>query len=243
MGAKHWLMRCGRTASIAGAVLLLGACTRPGAGGTETPTVGATARASVTIARTATRISSPIAPSVAPSTSAAPIATATIAPPAATATAPAAAGGKKYVVQSGDRRAIRCHDSADHRRELAAESRSPSTWSGIDYPRAISDQERRALDSTRVYWGLCVSVVRRGSAPWGRMVGTCGRSSAPRGTGWRVRPSPPPRQPPPPWPSRRNLLLAILRAAGWTNITDALRHYGAYAHRALTLLGALPLRL
>ena len=102
MGAKHWLMRCGRTASIAGAALLLGACTRPGAGGTETPTVGATARASVTIARTATRISSPIAPSVAPSTSAAPIATATIAPPAATATAPAAAGGKKYVVQSGD---------------------------------------------------------------------------------------------------------------------------------------------
>ncbi|HEY8598409.1 MAG TPA: LysM peptidoglycan-binding domain-containing protein [Thermomicrobiales bacterium] len=101
MGAKHWLVRCGFTASVAGAALLLGACTRPGAGGTETPTVGATARASVTIARTATRTASPIAPSAAPSTSAAPVATATIAPPPATATVPAG-GGKKYVVQSGD---------------------------------------------------------------------------------------------------------------------------------------------
>jgi len=30
---------------------------------------------------------------------------------------------------------------------------------------------------------------------------------------------------------------------GWTNIAAALRHYGAYATRALTLLGALPARL
>jgi predicted transposase YbfD/YdcC len=36
----------------------------------------------------------------------------------------------------------------------------------------------------------------------------------------------------------RNLLLAILRAHGWRNIADALRHYGASAHRALALLGA-----
>lgn len=41
----------------------------------------------------------------------------------------------------------------------------------------------------------------------------------------------------------RNLLLAVLRAHGWTNIADALRHYGAYAHRALALLRADPLRL
>jgi predicted transposase YbfD/YdcC len=41
----------------------------------------------------------------------------------------------------------------------------------------------------------------------------------------------------------RNLLLALLRAHGWTNIADALRRYGAYAHRALTLLGLRPLRL
>ena len=38
----------------------------------------------------------------------------------------------------------------------------------------------------------------------------------------------------------RNLLLATLRAAGWANIADALRHYGAYAHRALALLGTPP---
>lgn len=102
MGAKHWLVRCGFTASVAGTALLLGACTRPGAAGTETSTVAATARASVTVARTATRTSSPIAPSVAPSASVAPVATATVAAPAATATVPAAAGGKKYVVQDGD---------------------------------------------------------------------------------------------------------------------------------------------
>ena len=41
----------------------------------------------------------------------------------------------------------------------------------------------------------------------------------------------------------RNLLLALLRAQGWANIADALRHYGAYAHRALSLLAAHPLRL
>jgi predicted transposase YbfD/YdcC len=41
----------------------------------------------------------------------------------------------------------------------------------------------------------------------------------------------------------RNLLLALLRDLGWRNIADALRHYGAYAHRALALLTAQPLRL
>lgn len=41
----------------------------------------------------------------------------------------------------------------------------------------------------------------------------------------------------------RNALLSLLRAQGWTNIAAALRHYGAYAARALTLLGALPARL
>jgi len=41
----------------------------------------------------------------------------------------------------------------------------------------------------------------------------------------------------------RNLPLAVLRAHGWANIADALRHYGAYAHRALTLLGLRPPRL
>ncbi len=41
----------------------------------------------------------------------------------------------------------------------------------------------------------------------------------------------------------RNGLLSLLRHLGWTNIADALRHYGAYAPRALHLLGALPARL
>jgi predicted transposase YbfD/YdcC len=34
----------------------------------------------------------------------------------------------------------------------------------------------------------------------------------------------------------RNGLLSLLRAAGWTQIADALRHYGAFAHRAVQLL-------
>ncbi len=102
MGAKHGLVRCGFTASIAGAALLLGACTRPGAASTETPTVGATARASVTIARTATRTASPIVATVAPSVPPAPVASATTPTPAATATVPAPAGGQKHVVQDGD---------------------------------------------------------------------------------------------------------------------------------------------
>jgi len=41
----------------------------------------------------------------------------------------------------------------------------------------------------------------------------------------------------------RNALLSLLRAQGWANIAAALRHYGAYTERALTLLGALPTRL
>ncbi|MGH2603015.1 MAG: hypothetical protein ACRDJ9_26965 [Dehalococcoidia bacterium] len=38
----------------------------------------------------------------------------------------------------------------------------------------------------------------------------------------------------------RNGLLSLLRALGWTNIADALRHYGAYAHRAIHLLSTRP---
>jgi len=41
----------------------------------------------------------------------------------------------------------------------------------------------------------------------------------------------------------RNALLVLLRAVGWTLIPDALRHYGAYAHRALALLATQPHRL
>jgi LysM repeat protein len=106
MGTKAWLVRCGLTVTFAGATLVLGACTRPGAGGTETPTTQPTVRASATAARTVTRTASPIAPSVAPSTapSAAPVApsAAPVAPSAAPSAAPSGTGSQKYVVQSGD---------------------------------------------------------------------------------------------------------------------------------------------
>jgi predicted transposase YbfD/YdcC len=38
----------------------------------------------------------------------------------------------------------------------------------------------------------------------------------------------------------RNALLLLLRAVGWTNIADALRHYGARVDRALRLVGVGP---
>jgi predicted transposase YbfD/YdcC len=41
----------------------------------------------------------------------------------------------------------------------------------------------------------------------------------------------------------RNALLSVLRALGWTNVADALRHYGAKVEHALHLIGALPRRL
>lgn len=41
----------------------------------------------------------------------------------------------------------------------------------------------------------------------------------------------------------RNGLLSLCRLLGWTLIPDALRHYGAYVHRALALLATPPPRL
>ena len=41
----------------------------------------------------------------------------------------------------------------------------------------------------------------------------------------------------------RNGLLSLLRALGCTQIADATRHYGAYAHRAIQLLSTAPARL
>ena len=40
--------------------------------------------------------------------------------------------------------------------------------------------------------------------------------------------------------ARRNGLPSLFRSQGWSTIAEALRHYGAYAPRALHLLGALP---
>lgn len=41
----------------------------------------------------------------------------------------------------------------------------------------------------------------------------------------------------------RNGLLSLLRARGWSQIADATRHYGAFAHRAIQLLSTSPGRL
>jgi predicted transposase YbfD/YdcC len=41
----------------------------------------------------------------------------------------------------------------------------------------------------------------------------------------------------------RNALLSLLRLLGWSLIPDALRHYGAYARRAIALLSTPPQRL
>ena len=38
----------------------------------------------------------------------------------------------------------------------------------------------------------------------------------------------------------RNGLLSLWRALGWASVADAVRHYGAYAHRALHLLTLTP---
>ena len=41
----------------------------------------------------------------------------------------------------------------------------------------------------------------------------------------------------------RNAAISLLRSHGWTNIADALRHYGAGTVRALALIGAVPATL
>ncbi len=41
----------------------------------------------------------------------------------------------------------------------------------------------------------------------------------------------------------RNVVLTLIRRAGWTNIADALRTYHASIQEALQLLGAIPTRL
>ena len=41
----------------------------------------------------------------------------------------------------------------------------------------------------------------------------------------------------------RNGLIDLMRQQGWSNLADALRHYGASVPRVLALIGALPTRL
>ena len=49
--------------------------------------------------------------------------------------------------------------------------------------------------------------------------------------------------PPRAWAALRNAAISLLRRHGWTNIADALRHYGAGTARALALIGAVPATL
>ena len=102
MGPKEGLRRLGLIAGLAGSVLILSACTRPGGGGaTVTPTVNIRAATPSRTIAPATRTTSPVA-------SAAPSAAPSVAPVASTApsAAPPASAkpttGQKYVVQSGD---------------------------------------------------------------------------------------------------------------------------------------------
>lgn len=102
---KGILKRLGLVTGIAGSLLILGACSRPGSGGdsTATPSV-APARPSATRARTATAARTQ--PPAAPGSTAVPTTTApgtTPPPPAAVPTATRALpAGERYVVQSGD---------------------------------------------------------------------------------------------------------------------------------------------
>lgn len=78
----------------------------------------------------------------------------------------------------------------------------------------------------RGHWTIENRVHRVRDATWGEDAGQVRRGQAPQALA-----------------ALRNGLLSLLRALGWTQIADATRHYGAFAHRAITLLSSPPLRL
>jgi predicted transposase YbfD/YdcC len=78
----------------------------------------------------------------------------------------------------------------------------------------------------RGHWTIENRVHRVRDVTWGEDAGQVRRGHAPQALA-----------------ALRNGLLSLLRACGWTQIADATRHYGAYAHRAITLLSSPPLRL
>ena len=104
MGPKEGLRRLGLVAGIAGSVLVLSACTRPG--GSSVPATPSIVIRSVTPARTTTPATRTTAAPISAAPSAAPpsVAPAPSAAPPSAAPAPSAkpATGQKYVVQAGD---------------------------------------------------------------------------------------------------------------------------------------------
>jgi predicted transposase YbfD/YdcC len=78
----------------------------------------------------------------------------------------------------------------------------------------------------RGHWTIENRVHRVRDVTWGEDAGQVRRGHAPQALA-----------------ALRNGLLSLLRALGWTQIADATRHYGAFAHRAIALLSTLPARL
>ncbi len=75
----------------------------------------------------------------------------------------------------------------------------------------------------RGHWAIEHRVHYPRDVPWGEDAGQQRAGSAPQAHA-----------------ALRNGVLSLLRSHGWTTSADALRHYGAYAPRALRLIGALP---
>jgi predicted transposase YbfD/YdcC len=91
-------------------------------------------------------------------------------------------------------------------------------------PRAASAAQVEAL--WRGHWTIENRVHRVRDVTWGEDAGQVRVGHAPQALA-----------------ALRNGLLSLLRACGWTQIADATRHYGAFAHRAIQLLSTPPARL
>jgi predicted transposase YbfD/YdcC len=91
-------------------------------------------------------------------------------------------------------------------------------------PREASAAQVEAL--WRGHWTIENRVHRVRDVTWGEDASQVRRGQAPQALA-----------------ALRNGLLSLLRACGWTQIADATRHYGAFPHRAITLLSSPPVRL
>jgi predicted transposase YbfD/YdcC len=91
-------------------------------------------------------------------------------------------------------------------------------------PEAATAAQVEAL--WRGHWTIENRVHRVRDVTWGEDAGQVRRGHAPQALA-----------------ALRNGVLSLLRALGWTQIADATRHYGAFAHRALQLLSTTPRRL
>jgi predicted transposase YbfD/YdcC len=91
-------------------------------------------------------------------------------------------------------------------------------------PAAASAAQLEAL--WRGHWTIENRIHHVRDVTWGEDAGQVRRGHAPQALA-----------------ALRNGLLSLLRACGWTQIADATRHYGAFAHRAIALLSSAPVRL